>query len=139
MDLKRIVLVAVACFGLLSVPVANADVVVRYIVVDDGNSYREPFNSHGNRRLYPNTYRQGVTRSDSRRYRDSYRDRCEDERYYNPPQQYRNNYYYGHRDRYQSYRHNGDKGRRNYGYHRDAPHAQHKYDNRGGRVHININ
>jgi len=127
---KRIILLAMALLGLLSVPVANADVVVRYIVVDNGY-YHEPMTGYyPGSRLYSNTSRFGnITYSNGLRYRN----RCEDDRYYYQPHQYRNNYYYGYQDRYQ-------KHHDRYRYHRDAPHGG-KYNrhNSGGRVHININ
>ncbi len=141
MNTKLIAILAVMFFELLTVPVVNADVVVRYIVVDDGYSYREPFDYRRGSRLYSNTSRLGnITHSNGSRYRD----RCEDDRYYYEPRQYRNNYYYGHQNsRNQRYSDN-----RGSVYSRDDAHHgyyitpaypdKHMHSNRGGRVHINI-
>jgi len=162
---KKLSILAMALFGLLSVPVANADVVVRYSsgVGHYDNSYHEPMRYRHNNRAYSNTSSLGnITYTTNRSYRRQYRDRCED-RYYSEPRQYRNNYYYGFQNHYQnprSYRdnynrhdrrpHYRDDRRRNYGYHRDAPHGNQKpyrssgYRNNhssissGGRVHITI-
>ena len=157
---KQLMILAVAILGLLSVPVANADVVVRYVVVEDGHSYREPFGYQRGSRLYSNTSRLGgITYSNGSRYRE----RCEDDRYYNEPRQYRNNYYYGRQDRHRNSRdfqhYNNQRGgsvyhrdnrRKNNDHRRNAPDAYHGYyrtpaypdkrmhSDQGGRVHINI-
>lgn len=156
MNNKRIIILVMTLLGFFAIPVANADVVVRYIVVNDGHSYREPFDYQRGNRLYSNTSRLGnITYSNGSRYRDQ----CVDDRYYEP-RQYRNNYYYGFQNRYQNPRaYQNDYNRHdrrahdrrsNYGHHRDAPHGSHKnygsskhYDNHsslssGGRVHITI-
>lgn len=118
---KQLTILVMALLSLLAVPVANAEVVVRYVVVDDGYSHREPFGYRQGSRLYSNTSRFGnITYSNRSRYRD----RCEDERYYEP-RQYRNNYYYGQQNRYRNYdrrsrsKHYRGDNRRSDGHYRD--------------------
>ncbi len=156
---KRLTMLAMLLFGMLAVPAANADVVVRYIVVEDGHSYREPFGYQQGSRLYSNTSRLGgITYSNGSRYRGNRGDRCD----YYEPRQYRNNYYYGNQGRYRNSRdfqhHNNRRGgsvhyrdnRRNQGHrnNRDAYHGYYRtpaypdkrmHSSQGGRVHININ
>ena len=155
---KRMTILITMFLGLLAIPAANADVVVRYVVVDDGYSYREPFSSRQGSRIYSNSSRsRNITYSNGSRYNN----RCEDDRYYKT-RQYRNNYYYGHQNRYRNYdrRNRSDYQRRgnsrNYGYHRERysdrnnAHEYHGYyrsptypdkrmhNGKNGRVHIKI-
>ena len=154
MNNKRLIVLAMALFGLFAVPAANADVVVRYTTVDNGYSHHEPM-SHGygngyGSRLYSNTSRVGnITYSNRSRYRDQ----CVDDRYYSAPRHYRNNYYYGHQNRYRNYRNHHDyqdnnqrrsggiyrRDRQKHGYdrHHKYPDKQ-MHSSQGGRVHINI-
>ncbi|GEM_PF-5300743 len=131
------VLLAILLLGLIVTPKASADVIVRYIIIDDGYHHREPFGYRYGSRLFSHS-----------RYDDFYRGHHYRGDHY-PPRHYRNRYYHGYRDRCEVIQFHRAHDPGDYGYHRDAPHyddgqrygIHRKYQERpydSGRVHINI-